>query len=142
MASGLNAESTVTINAPAETVWEALTTPLIIKQWFFGVDTQTDWKVGSPIVHTGIWQGKPYTDKGKILKFDPPNVLAHSHWSSFSNVPDQPENYQNVTYTLKNHGDHTHLTIHEENIPGAEAQAMSQKSWNMVLGQLKDLLEK
>ena len=58
----------VKINASPEKVWTALTTPKLIKQWFFGVNTVTDWKVGSPIVHTGEWQGKAYEDKGNILK--------------------------------------------------------------------------
>ena len=57
----------VTIRAPIEEVWNALTTPEQIKRWFFGVDTETDWQVGSPLVHRGEWQGKRYEDKS-----DPP----------------------------------------------------------------------
>jgi uncharacterized protein YndB with AHSA1/START domain len=60
MPSEISTQASVTIEAPADEVWKALTTPALIKRWFFGVDTETDWKVGSPIVHRGEYQGKPY----------------------------------------------------------------------------------
>jgi uncharacterized protein YndB with AHSA1/START domain len=138
----LNAQSSITIHAPAAKVWEALTRPDLIKQWFFGVDTETDWKVGSPIIHTGTWQGKPYVDKGRILRFEPPKVLAHSHWSDLSGLPDREENYQQVTYQITERDGASELTISEVNIPNQEAQAISERSWAMVLNNLKELLEK
>jgi uncharacterized protein YndB with AHSA1/START domain len=49
----LSLTSSITIDAPIEEVWRAVTTPALIKQWFFGVDTETDWNVGSPLVHRG-----------------------------------------------------------------------------------------
>ena len=142
MPTSLTTTSSTRINAPAAKVWEALTTPDLIKQWFFGVDTVTDWKVGNPIIHKGTWQGKPYEDKGTILKFEPPKVLAHSHWSSVSGLPDSRENYQNVTYTVSEKDGTTELTIMEVNLPSEEAKAISEKSWKTVLNSLKELLEK
>ena len=71
--SDLNTTTSITIDASVEDVWKALTTPELIKQWFFGVDTETDWQVGSPLVHRGEYQGKPYQDKGEIVRFDPPS---------------------------------------------------------------------
>jgi uncharacterized protein YndB with AHSA1/START domain len=44
MESNLSMKSSVAINAPSGKVWEALTTPSIIKKWFLGVNTMTDWK--------------------------------------------------------------------------------------------------
>lgn len=71
----LSTSASITINAFAEEVWKAMTTPELIKQWFFGVDTVTDWKVGGPLVHKGEYQGKPYEDKGEVLRFEPPRLL-------------------------------------------------------------------
>lgn len=142
MQNTMNTKNSITINAPAAKVWDALTKPEMIKQWFFGVDTKTDWKVGSPIVHTGEYQGKPYEDKGKIVKFEPKRVLEHSHWSSMSGLPDKPENYQDVTYSLSERGSGTELTITEVNLPNEQAKAVSEKSWKGVLDSLKKLLEK
>ena len=70
--------TSIDIDAPAAKVWDAITKPALRKKWFFGVDTKTDWKVGSPIVHTGEWQGKPYTDKGVVKAFEPDKKLSHT----------------------------------------------------------------
>jgi uncharacterized protein YndB with AHSA1/START domain len=141
MAHDLRTESSIIINAPAARVWEALTTPELIKKWFFGVDTMTDWKVGSSIVHRGEYQGKPYEDKGSIVQVDPPRLLVHSHWSPLSGLPDSPENYEQVSWALRERGEDTDLTITEVNLPSEEAKAASEKSWQAVLDNLKSLLE-
>ena len=41
------------IHAPIADIWDALTKPEIIKKYFFGTDTKTDWKKGSPIIFEG-----------------------------------------------------------------------------------------
>ena len=43
------AKATITINAPTSRVWDALTKPDLIKQYLFGTQVTTDWRVGSPI---------------------------------------------------------------------------------------------
>jgi uncharacterized protein YndB with AHSA1/START domain len=93
----LGTSATTTIEAPVRDVWRALTTPELIKKWFFGVDTETDWSPGSPIVHRGEWQGTPYQDRGGMVAIDPPRLLVHTHWSDLSGTPDRPEHYQEVT---------------------------------------------
>ncbi len=137
----ITAESSTAIDAPIEEVWRALTTPAVIKEWFFGVDTETDWKVGSPLIHRGEYQGKPYEDKGEIVRFDPPTLLVHTHWSDISGTPDAPENYQEVTWALDDRDGTTLLTVSERNLPSEQAKAVSDESWAMVLGNLKKLLE-
>jgi uncharacterized protein YndB with AHSA1/START domain len=138
----LSATSSITIDAPIEEVWRAVTTPSLIKQWFFGVDTETDWKVGSSLVHRGEYQGKAYEDKGEILRFDPPEVLVHTHWSHLSGKPDSPEHYQEVSWVLAQHDGSTELTTTERNLPSQEGKAVSEESWRTVLDNLKDLLER
>jgi uncharacterized protein YndB with AHSA1/START domain len=138
----LKTEDSITIEVPISRVWEALTTPELIKAWFFGVDTATDWKVGSPLVHRGVYQGRPYEDKGNILQIEPPRLLVHSHWSPVSGLPDAPENYQRVTWELIERDGKTTLTIKEDNLPSEEAKATSEKSWRIVLENLRRLLER
>jgi uncharacterized protein YndB with AHSA1/START domain len=137
----LGTTASVTIGAPIEAVWNAITTPDLIKRWFFGVDTETDWQVGSPLVHRGEWQGKPYEDKGTILRFEPPTLLVHSHRSPASGVPDRPEHYQEVSWSLSERQGETTLTVAETNLPSQEAKAISEESWKGALTNLKDLLE-
>jgi uncharacterized protein YndB with AHSA1/START domain len=141
MMSDLTVSNSTTIEAPIEEVWKALTTPDLIKVWFFGVDTETDWNVGSPLVHRGEYQGKPYEDKGEIVQFDPPKRLVHTHWSDLSGKPDSPEHYQEVTWALSERDGATELAITERNIPSEEAKAVSDESWRRVLKNLKELLE-
>lgn len=141
MPNDLGTASSVTIDAPAKRVWEALTTPELIKKWFFGVDTITDWNEGSAIIHKGEWQGKPYEDKGRILKIEPQKLLVHTHWSPMGGVPDRPGNYQEVSWKVSGHNGRTELTVSEVNIPSEEAKAVSERSWKTVLDNLKQLLE-
>jgi uncharacterized protein YndB with AHSA1/START domain len=133
--------ASITISAPAAKVWDAITKPVQRKRWFFGVDTLTDWKVGSPIVHSGEWQGQPYTDKGVIKTFEPGRRLSHTHWSPVSGRPDKPENYETVTYTLRDRGGATEVAITEENVATPEQRAVSEVMWADVLAGLKRLVE-
>jgi uncharacterized protein YndB with AHSA1/START domain len=138
----LGASGSITIAAPIDEVWKAITTPELIKQWFFGVDTESDWTPGSHLIHRGEWQGKPYVDKGEILKIEPPTLLVHTHWSEVSGVPDAPENYQEVTWELSARDGSTELTITERNLPSEEAKTVSEEGWRTALTGLKTLLER
>lgn len=139
--SDIDTTATVTIDAPAARVWEAITAPALIKEWFFGVDTEAEWRPGGTLVHRGTYQGKPYEDKGLIVEIDPPTTLVHTHWSPAAGLPDQPEHYQQVTWSLDEHDAITELTVSERNLPSEDAKAISDQSWSMVLGNLKRLLE-
>jgi uncharacterized protein YndB with AHSA1/START domain len=141
MTTDLTTSTSVTLEAPIEEVWAAITTPERIKEWFFGVETRSDWRPGSELVHTGEWQGRPYADKGTILRIEPPRLLEHTHWSDVSGLPDAPENYEVVTWMLDEADGGTRLTVAERNLASEEAKALSEQSWRMVLDRLKELLE-
>ena len=131
-----------TIDAPIERVWQAITTPSEIKQWFFGVDTEADWRPGGRLVHRGEYQGKPYLDKGEIVEFKRPRRLVHTHWSDVSGLPDVPEHYQRVAWELVPHDGGTTLTVTEHNLPSADAAKTSEQGWTGALQALKELLER
>jgi uncharacterized protein YndB with AHSA1/START domain len=133
--------SSTRIHAPIEVAWKALTTPALIKRWFFGVDTESDWKVGSQLVHRGVYQGKPYVDKGEILEFKPPRRLVHTHWSAGSCEPDRADSYQVVQWDLAEEGGGTVLTVTEQNLPSDDAATTSERAWKGALGSLRDMLE-
>jgi uncharacterized protein YndB with AHSA1/START domain len=135
------AAASTTINAPASRVWEALTKPELIKKYMFGTDVISDWKVGSPIVYKGDWQGKPFEDKGQILAFEPEKLLVSTHWSPLSGVPDLPENYHTVTYRLSESDGKTEVTIHQDKNASEEEKADSEANWKAILDGLKKLLE-
>jgi uncharacterized protein YndB with AHSA1/START domain len=135
------AKATTMIHAPVSKVWQALVNPEIIKQYLFDTDVITDWKVGSPIIYKGQWQGKSFEDKGEILKIEPEKELVSTHWSPLSGVPDTPENYHTVAYTLSEKGGGTEVTITQDNNATEEEKLHSEQNWNTVLGNMKRLLE-
>ncbi|HEX2470751.1 MAG TPA: SRPBCC domain-containing protein [Candidatus Limnocylindrales bacterium] len=134
--------SSTHIDAPLDAVWKAITTPEQIKRWFLGVDTESDWTVGSQLVHTGEYQGKPYVDKGEILEIEPPKRLVHTHWSDVSGKPDAAEYYQIVAWDLAERDGGTELTVTEENLPSEDAATTSEAAWAAALKSLKELLER
>lgn len=134
--------TTMEVNALKANVWDALINPEKIKQYLFGTNTLCDWKVGSPLRFTGEWEGKTYEDKGTILAIEKEKVLSYNYWSNFSGVADVPDNYQIVTFTLEEVGGKTHLNLRQQNIRSEEAKSHSEENWKMVLGSLKELVEK
>jgi len=130
-----------TIDAPASKVWDAITKPELIKKYLFDTDVISDWKVGSPILYRGEWQGKPFEDRGKILEFEPGKRLVSTHWSPLSGVPDLPENYHTVTYELSEKSGGTEVTILQDNNASEEENDHSEANWKTVLDGLKKLLE-
>ncbi len=143
MEKNLVARAAITINASPAKVWEALTTPATIKQYLFGADVITDWKVGSAILYRGQWEGRPYQDKGRILRAERGKLLVSTHWSPLSGTADSPENYHTVSYELsKAEGRSTRLTITQDNNGSEDEKAHSQQNWQMVLAAMKALLEK
>lgn len=131
--------STTVPQHPAR-VWQALTDPSEIEQYFFGTRVVTDWQVGSTITWGGEWQGKPYEDRGEVLEVTAPEQLTVSHYSPMTGLPDVPENYHTVTYTLTAVPDGTTVTIRQGNNRGDGEVAESEKTWSMVLDSLKSYL--
>ena len=137
----LTAKASITINAPAPRVWEALINPELIKQYLFGADVITDWKEGSQIIYKGTYEGKAYEDKGNVRKAEPNKLLLITHWSPLSGSPDRPENYHQVSYELTAENGSTHLTITQDNNASKEEQEQNSNFWKTVLEGMKKLLE-
>ena len=137
--------STTTAALPAE-IWKALTTPEKLKQYFFGANVQSDWKVGSPIRMKGYYRGRSYEDRGEIIALEPNKRLSFSHWSPLSGAPDTPENYHVVTFELSPHGADTTVTLTQANLTGGvtasdiEHRADYEKNWRTVLDGLTKVL--
>lgn len=141
MTNNLIATASITVNAPSGKVWNALVTPDAIKRYLFGATVVSDWKEGSRIIWKGEWQGKPYEDKGVILRFIPGRTLQYTHFSPLSGLPDRPENYHTVTVELSADGTATRVSLSQDNNATVEAREHSAKNWGLVLAGLKKYLE-
>lgn len=141
MKETFTATTAMTMDAPETKVWEALVTPSLIKKYLFGTEVTTDWKVGSPITYKGIWEGKAYEDKGKVLQIEPNKLLVSTFWSSMSGAADLPENYKTVRYDLSEEGGKTTLTITQDNNDTQDEANNSEQNWKAVLAEMKKLIE-
>lgn len=142
MSRGFEATTSVTIEAPAAKVWDALISPDKVKQYMHGTEMSTDWKEGSPIRWRGEWQGRAYEDKGEVLEVKPQKLLRYTHWSPMGGSEDRPENYHTVTYKLSGEDGTTLLTLVQDNNPSQEeAERMAANNWAPVLQGLKKTAE-
>jgi uncharacterized protein YndB with AHSA1/START domain len=137
----LTLKKTISMKAPAAKVWETLTKPEFIKQWLYGTNTISDWKVGSPIIFTGNWQGVEYKDKGTILDLEADKILRYDYWSAFSGLPDSPENYSIITFDLTPKDHDTMLTLTQTNFANETMYSHSEQNWDATLDTMKKFIE-
>ena len=137
----LIAKVSTTTNVPVAKVWDDLISPAAIKKFMFGTEVISEWKEGSPIVWKGVWEGKPYEDKGVILKIEPQRRLQYTHFSPLSGDADIPENYHTLTYVLSKGGDKTLIELSQDNNSSKEDLEHSKKMWESLLAGLKKVLE-
>lgn len=139
----LSLTESIHIDAPVSKVWQAITDPSLVQQYFFGSRTESNFQKGSPIVWRGEWQGKSYEDKGLILESVENQMLKHSYWSSLSGTPDVPESYMHVTYKLDRLDEKsTLLSVTQEGLRDETQVHHSRANWRHVLEALKAVVER
>ncbi|RFM28477.1 SRPBCC family protein [Deminuibacter soli] len=143
-------ENNILIQAPAAKVWDALTNPEQTKQYMFGCETVSDWTEGSTLVWRMIHEGQEFIPvKGFIKAIEPGRYLAYTVIDPHNpNLPDVPENYLTVTYTLTEQDGATNLEVSQT---GFETAAEGEKryqdaynngeGWNPLLVKIKALVE-
>ena len=136
----LKIEITEVFSSPVSKVWSALTDKEKVKQYFYGTEVTSTWKPGSDIVFSGEWDGKAYEDKGKIIEIMNEKLIKYSYFSSFSGLPDLPENYGIITYQLKSLDSGTELKVTQEGFKDEKAWSNSKNGWKFVIENLKKLL--
>lgn len=145
MRQDLVVAKSIDINAPTAKVWEALTKPEVIKEYLFGTETITDWKVGSEIIFQGTYGDNneySYRDKGIVRENILNELLSYSYWSGFSGLEDKLENYSLVTYTLINKGGNTtNFTWTQQGFGTEEGYNHSASGMDDFLKKIKDVVE-
>lgn len=149
MSHPLIVRSSITMNAPAAKVWDALTSPEQTAKYMFGCAALSDWTVGSPLIWKGNFNGVELVAvKGIVTGIRPGQYLAYTTIDPNSSMADIPENYVTVTYTLTETGGQTLLEITQgdfADVADGEKRYTETynngEGWNPILVEIKKLVE-
>jgi uncharacterized protein YndB with AHSA1/START domain len=150
MSTPLFVRNSISINAPASKVWDALTKPGLTKQYMFGCETVSDWLPGSELLWKGEYEGKEMVFvKGNIVAIEPGKLLVYTTIDPNSTIDDVSENYLTVTYELEEENGQTLFTVTQGDYATvAEGERRYKEAynngegWNPILVQIKELVEK
>jgi uncharacterized protein YndB with AHSA1/START domain len=127
------------IRTTPERLWSALTTPEFMRQYWYDMHIDTDWKPGSP------WQLKfadgRTADGGTIVEIDRPRRLVlewRNEWKPEMNA----EGYSRCTMELEPVDGAVKLTVtHSMDRPASKLIEAVSGGWPKILSNLKSLLE-
>ena len=120
-------------------LWEALTDPQFIRQYWFNTTVECDWKKGS--AWKMVRPDGSLTDTGEILEIDPPRRMV-IRWQNEWKPELKAEGPSRCTMELEAMGNAVKLTItHEIDRPDSELITAVSGGWPKVLSNLKSLLE-
>ncbi|THD49082.1 MAG: ATPase [Bradyrhizobium sp.] len=127
------------IRTTPEKLWAALTQEEFIKQYWFGVAFDTDWKPGSPWrMHYADGQ---VTDEGEVAQCEPPRRLA-LRWRHKMRPQLAEEGEAFCLIELEPHQDTVKLTVtHTMPQPDSKLIQAVSGGWPSILSNLKSLLE-
>lgn len=119
-------------------LWDALTKSEFTRQYWFGTEVRSDWKVGSPFAL--VMSGKT-TDSGEILEADRPRRLSYTFKHELDDDM-RKEGATRVVFTLEPHGSLVKLTVTHQGF-GVASKLLDgiSKGWPAILSALKSLLE-
>ena len=127
------------VRTTPEKLWSALTSPDFMKQYWFGMHFETDWKAGSS--WRMIFPDGRVADAGEIVEADPPKRLVLK-WRNEFRPELKAEGYASCTIDLEPIADVVKLTITHV-MDRAESKLIEAVSggWPRILSNLKSLLE-
>ena len=123
------------IRITPEKLWHALTTPEIIKQYRFGMNVESEWKVGST---WRMYADGSLMDSGEILESVSQKRLGLNEWK-----PEfKAEGNSRCVYEIEPTGASAKLTLtHPIEQPNSKFIGAVSEGWPMVISNLKSLLE-
>ncbi len=127
------------IRTTPERLWRALTTPEFMKQYWFGMHCESEWKAGSS------WQLKfpdgRLADAGEIVEAEAPKRLVIK-WRNEFKPELKAEGYSRCTFDLEPRDGAVKLTVtHAMEMPGTRFIESVSGGWPLILSNLKSLLE-
>ena len=140
----MNFSSTILISREAPVVWKTLTDPAMMIQWMgepeMQIEIETNWQLNSPIIIRGFHHVR-FENRGVVLEFEKEKKLSYTHLSSLSRLPDVPENYSKLLFTLNGGSKTTELTITIEDFPTESIRKHLEFYWRGTLTRIKAVAE-
>ena len=127
------------IKTSPEKLWEALTNPAFIRQYWFSMYQDSTWQTGAPwSMH---FSDGRVADAGSVLEADPPHRLVLK-WRNEFKPELTADGFSTCTYTIEPGDDAVKLTItHEAAQAGSKLIGAVSNGWPRVLANLKSWLE-
>ena len=149
MSQPLVVTNTITIQAPASKVWDALVNPEQTKKYMFGCEALSDWKPGSPLIWKGNFNGvEMIAVKGNVVRIEPKKSLVYTVIDPNNpKIPDLPENYLTITCDLAETNGQTTLEVSQGDYntvaegPDRYKHTVDGGGWDPILVQIKALCE-
>lgn len=128
------------IRTTPEKLWAALTDPAWIKDYWFGMTAQSDFKAGSS--WRLLFDDGRVADSGEILEADPPKRLVIK-WRNEFRPELTAEGYSRCLFAIEAmDGGAVKLTVHHTiDVEGAQFVEAVSGGWPRILSNLKSLLE-
>jgi uncharacterized protein YndB with AHSA1/START domain len=127
------------IRTTPERLWAALTEPEFVKQYWFGMHQEAEWKAGGP--WKLVFSDGRVADSGTVIEADPPRRLVLKWLNEFR--PElKAEGPARCTMELEPVGGAVKLTItHTSDRPESKVIQAVSGGWPQILSNLKSLLE-
>ena len=127
------------IRTTPEKLWTALTDAEFMKQYWFGMHCESQWKAGSPWKLVSS-EGVVY-DAGEIVEADPPRRLV-IRWQHQDKPELKDEGYSLCTMEIEPSSTAVKLSItHSMERDGSKLIQAVSGGWPKILSNLKSLLE-
>lgn len=127
------------IRTSPEELWSALTTPEFIRQYWFDMTQETDWKVGSP--WKMLFPDGRIADVGEVAEFEPPRRLA-IRWRNEFRPELKAEGWSRCVMELEPADGAVKLTVtHTIEFENSKFIEAVSGGWPKILSNLKSLLE-
>lgn len=127
------------IRTTPEKLWAALTTAEFMKEYWFGMQIQTEWKPGAE--WQMVFPDGRVADTGEILELEPPQRIRLK-WRNEFRPELKAEGFTECTIEIEPYGDAVRLSI-KHSIECAESKFIQAVSggWPKIVSNLKSLLE-
>jgi uncharacterized protein YndB with AHSA1/START domain len=127
------------IRTTPERLWAALTDPDMMKQYWFGMHQETDWRPGSP--WKLVFSDGRVADAGEIVEADPPRRLVMK-WRNEFRPELTAEGVATCMYEIEAVSGAVKLVItHAIDFPQSKLIEAVSGGWPKIISNLKSLLE-